>query len=209
MTQSDSSRVTSWWLIRHGPVINPSGAIYGQQDVALDTRDADIFTRVGMHLPADALWFASPLSRTTQTAQRLGGKNITPLPELIEQHFGDWQGHHAQKVDKAESHPFWECPAYLRPPGGESFTDVAARVAPTLETLSQQHAGKNIVCVAHGGSIRAALAMAASIPLDLALAFRIDTLSVTRLDYITFPPSDARRQWRINGVNQTYPPSHG
>jgi broad specificity phosphatase PhoE len=52
------------------------------------------------------------------------------------------------------------------------------------------------VVVAHGGSIRAALAHALAVDAERALGFAIDNCSLTRLDH--FPSDDA---WRIGAVN--------
>ena len=53
----------------------------------------------------------------------------------------------------------------------------------------------------HGGSIRAALAVALGIEAERALAFTIDNCSLTRLDHIAGPGADDEGQWRINAVN--------
>ncbi|MEM7047619.1 MAG: histidine phosphatase family protein [Pseudomonadota bacterium] len=193
--------VTSWWLIRHGPVINPGQEIYGQKDVALDTSRPELFAAAARLLPKQGRWFASPLSRTMETARRLGGRDMTPIPELIEQNFGTWQGRRSQEVPEREQNPFWECPAHQRPEKGESFTDVTARVAPALEQISRHHGGETLICVAHGGSIRAALTLAGVTP-ETALGFSIHLLSVTRLDHL-LSPGDNRSQWRVAGVNLT------
>ncbi len=68
-----------------------------------------------------------------------------------------------------------------------------------METLSARHKGRDIVCVAHAGSIRAALAVVLGLTPEAALAFTIDTLSLTRLDLIDSPA--AGHGWRVGPVN--------
>ena len=59
-------------------------------------------------------------------------------------------------------------------------------------------AGQDVVAVAHGGTIRAAIAHALGLGPGGGLAFSIENCSVTRLDYITF---GAQCGWRIGMVN--------
>ena len=68
-----------------------------------------------------------------------------------------------------------------------------------MDALSEKHAGQDIVCVAHAGSIRAALAAVLGLTPEAALAFTIDTLSLTRLDLIDSPA--AGHGWRVGPVN--------
>jgi alpha-ribazole phosphatase len=53
--------------------------------------------------------------------------------------------------------------------------------------------------VAHGGTIRAALAHALALAPEAALAFTIDTLSLTRIDRIDGPGRG--HGWRIGAIN--------
>ena len=79
-----------------------------------------------------------------------------------------------------------------RPPGGESFADVCARVAPALAALP----GGRTAIVAHAGVARAALALALGSP-GLGLAFEVAPLSLTVL----------RRHpggWSVACVNRTF-----
>jgi broad specificity phosphatase PhoE len=86
---------------------------------------------------------------------------------MIEQDLGEWQGlPHDVFAERLlhKPHPFWSIASEERPPGGESFRDVAERVGPVIERLVEEHAGGDVVIVAHGGSIRAAIAHAMEIP---------------------------------------------
>jgi alpha-ribazole phosphatase len=68
-----------------------------------------------------------------------------------------------------------------------------------VERLTARFAARDVVAVAHGGTIRAALAQALALPAERALGFVIDTCSLTRLDHVA--PADGPAQWRIVGVN--------
>lgn len=204
---------TRWWLVRHAPVINPEGMIYGRLDIDCDCGDADAFETLARTLPRGAAWLTTPLARTRLTAGeilRRMAEDPAPEPEiepdLVEQHFGDWQGRtHAalEAGGQGRDHRFWLAPAADRPPGGESFMDLCARVAHAVVAATARHAGRDIVAVCHGGTIRAALALALGLAPERALAFRIDTLSLTRLDHIPVP--GGQPAWQVGGVN--LPPS--
>ena len=75
------------------------------------------------------------------------------------------------------------------------------RVAGVIERLTAQHAGGDIICVGHGGAIRAAIGHALSLEPEVALACQIDNCSVTRLDH--FGPTDSHPAgaWALFHVN--------
>ena len=199
--------VTRWWWVRHAPAIRKGGAIYGNSEVPCDTSDTDAFRWLARRLPGDAVWVTSHLGRAKQTAAAIvnGGADAPePLvePGLGEQDFGDWQGRTFEEVERDESiiyHKFWLAPARQAPPGGESFVEMIERVGAVVARLTEAHAGRDIVAVAHGGTIRAALAIALDITPDSALAFQAENLSLTRLDHVAGPGEGG--DWRIVTVN--------
>jgi broad specificity phosphatase PhoE len=210
------SVVTRWWWIRHAPVPD-KGRIYGQGDPSCDCSDRAVFADLSAALPAGAVWVTSNLVRTLETAraihaadpEKFAGVAVSAFPELAEQHLGDWQGRDRKAFyaeRKVGTHAFWFAPADERPPGGESFVDLIGRVAPAVESLTRVHAGRDIVAVAHGGTIRAALGHALRIPPQSALAFATDNCAITRLDHL--PGADGSGLWRVVTVNRR-PASHG
>src|ERR1700757_3037427 len=62
---------TRWWWVRHTPARSDGGNIYGQTDIACDTSDAEVFEAVAKILPRNAVWVASNLMRTHQTAEAI------------------------------------------------------------------------------------------------------------------------------------------
>ena len=197
---------TRLWAIRHAPVINPKRLVYGQADMPADLGDTARFQSLAAQLPEGAVWVTSHLSRTGETAKKLIGSrgwSLAPDPPapheaLAEQHFGDWELIPWQELQGDEIVTFWTDFARFSPPGGESFSAVIARVGACIDTLLTRHAGRDIIIVAHGGTIRAMLAHALALRPDAALAFHIDTLSLTRLEYID---GVSRPGWRVTGVN--------
>jgi alpha-ribazole phosphatase len=198
---------TRWWWIRHAPVVGPNDHIYGQRDLDADCSDRATFEALAARLPEDAFLVTSDLQRTMQTAAAIVEAGLR-LPEgiresaLREQHLGAWQGMRRDEFAAQRNgvRVSWLAPAFERAPDGESFADVVARVAPAVTRLTAEHRGKNIVCVAHGGTIRAALAMALEVDPDTALGFSIANCSVTRLDHVELDGHGD--MWRVVMVNQ-------
>lgn len=207
--------VTRWWWIRHAPVTVNNGCIYGQTDLPCDCSNEAAFAALAARLPREAVWVTSNLKRTHQTAAgivRAGlpgpdpipGPGVIVEPDLAEQSFGEWHGmpYEELKASRAEQwHRFWLAPAHEAPPGGESFHDLIERVTPVVERLTQAHAGRDIIAVTHGGTIRAALAAALDLAPEAALAFTVENLSLTRIERVDGP--GAGHGWRVATVNQT------
>ncbi|MEI8394160.1 MAG: histidine phosphatase family protein [Rhodospirillaceae bacterium] len=207
---------TRWWWIRHAPVVNHSGRIYGHTDVDCDTGNTRLSRALAQMLPARPVLVVTPLRRTARTLEAILAERTAkpvdspePLPEFLiepdlrEQHFGAWTGMtHAEVARQrgAEAHRFWISPAHERPEGGESFADVVDRVGHAVARLSAKHAGRDIVVVAHGGSIRAALAIALGVDPETALRFSVFNQSLTRIDHIA-PGDGSPAVWRIESVN--------
>lgn len=183
-------RETRFWLVRHAPVPSPQGHIPGQLDVACDLSDEDDLRQLALRLPQGAVLVESGLRRCRQTSEALAGIGL-PLPDpriepdLMEQHFGAWQGKSWIEIE-AEKDPalerFWADPAGTAPPGGESFADLCARVGAALDRLADHYPGRDVVMVVHAGSIRAAVAHALALAPSQALQLAIRPLSLTRLD---------------------------
>lgn len=202
-----TTTVTRWWWVRHAPVPNPENRCYGQGDKDCDVSDVESFQGLGAMLPGGAVLVTSDLLRTKKTAAAIAAAGLElpdPIEEisLREQSFGVWQGMTHPEIwdSRGARHPYWLAPAYERPPEGESFADVLARLAPTVNRLTREHAGRDIVSVGHGGTIRAALSVALSLHPESALAFTIENLSLTRLDHIA--GADGINHWRVVTVNQ-------
>ncbi len=201
-----SVTVTKFHWVRHAPVksIMP-GRIYGQRDVGCNLKDTDSLKRVADLLPDDAVWVTSSLSRTKKTAKAVAEQRnwtIKPLAykQLMEQNFGLWQSKTWDELDEdPQSAAFWEDPAGMCPPDGESFETVCTRVQKMVTHLAKKYPGQNIICVTHAGTIRAAIAQALDMTPTAALRLQIDTLSLSRIDHIDDP--ERGETWSVGGVN--------
>jgi broad specificity phosphatase PhoE len=198
--------VTRWWWVRHAPVPNPEGRCYGQSDKDCDVSNEALFQHQAKLLPKGAVWVASNLLRARKTAEHLAraGADMDTLhiePDLAEQHFGDWQGLTYSEIAEhhGSNHLFWLGPPELRPPGGENFVDLRERAVRSIDRLTIEHKGRDIVATAHGGTIRAALAHAFSLHPEAAVRFEIDNVSLTLIEH--FEQADPEHAWRVGFVN--------
>src|SRR3981189_1645261 len=197
---------TRWWWVRHAPVREDNGCMYGQEDIGCDTSDRVVFEAVGKILPRNAVWYASNLKRTHQTAQAIwaaGFPKPASMPHekaFAEQHLGEWQGMN-RKAFVASLPPdrHWLTTVEEPAPGGESFRDLYNRTCGAIERITREQAGRDVIAVTHGGTIRAAIALALGGDPAKGLAFDIDNCSVTRLDHIAIGSGAV---WRLPMVNQ-------
>ena len=199
---------TRFWLIRHAIVEeNARAFLYGTMDVELCETSlidqAPMYAALAKRLPRPARWTVTPLSRTRRTAQAIfaAGYPEAPLavePDFIEQSLGAWQGLPHEELPgrlTLPAHPFWPHAALEHPPGGETLAHVITRVGATLERLAGAHPGEDLVVVAHGGAIRAAIAHALRIDPDAVLHMSVQNLSLTRLER-------HGAAWRVVCVNE-------
>ncbi|WP_305669440.1 histidine phosphatase family protein [Falsiroseomonas sp.] len=201
-------QITRLFLVRHA-LVEPSAraVVYGSMDVALCElalrQEAAAYRWLAARLPEGARWVVTPLSRTRATAAAIFAAGYAPAPlevepDLAEQHLGDWQGLSHERfaaLIRHPPHPFWPHAAEEKPPGGESFAEVVQRVSAVLDRLVQDAPGRDIVIVAHGGSIRAAIAQAMGLSPHQALIFSVRNLSMTRLERHGM-------DWRVAAVNE-------
>ncbi len=198
---------TRFWMIRHAIVEeNARATLYGVMDVPLCPESLvaqrPMYAALATALPRDAAWVVTPLSRTQKTAEAIFASGYPRAewvvePGLIEQNLGAFQGlPHADvpALLTVPAHPFWPLAGNERPPEGESFADVIARVGPAMERLAAAHAGRDVVAISHGGTIRAAVAHALAVDADNALHLSVQNISLTRLERLD-------RGWRVVCVN--------
>jgi len=202
-----SIRETRWWWIRHAPVIQTENRIYGQTDLPCDCSDDVLFAALAGALPRDAVLITSDLQRAVNTAAAIAAAGLS-MPDgildaaLREQHFGDWQGEMREEFYARRGgyvQGAWLTAPEERAPNGESFADLVERVIPAVERYTIEHGERDIICVAHGGTIKAALRHALDLSYEQALAFQLANCSVTRLDHVV--RDDGAESWRVAMVN--------
>ncbi|UYV36167.1 histidine phosphatase family protein [Rhodobacteraceae bacterium D3-12] len=170
--------------VRHGPT--HAKTMVGWSDLPADLSDVAQIARVSGFLPRDAPVISSDLSRASATADAIAG----PRPRLPhdcgfrEMHFGEWELKRFNEIeDQAHARAFWENPGDIRPPGGESWHEVSARVDNAVARLLAVEPAQDVVIVAHFGVILTQLQQALQLDAYEAFSHKIDNLSVTELHY--------------------------
>ena len=175
----DASEPVTVVLVRHGTTTMTLSRGYSGSSVpgppltdeglAQAAAAAVLVDRVGRDLWGDLPYpselIASPMVRTQQTAavvsKRLG-LAVRTVPAFKEADFGAWEGLTAQEIEErwpGQLRP-WHLEADVRPPGGESITDVGDRIRGALDAVLTGGVGRTVVVVSHAVSIRAALGLA-------------------------------------------------
>ncbi len=194
--------MTTFLLIRHGLTdavghlmtghnagvhLNPTG-----RDQA-----ASLPGRLGQ-FPIGAI-YASPLERTTQTAQPIAdarGLRVDVDPRLIEVDFGGWTGR--RFADLADD-PHWQryntVRSATRPPDGESLLAIQQRAVAAVMDMCERHVNENVVIVSHGDVLRAILLYFLGMPIDFVLRLE---LSPGRISVLQIGPG-APRVLQVNG----------
>ena len=137
--------------------------------------------------------YASPLERARETAapiaDKLGGSVVVDKA-LVECDFGDWTGAELAKLRKL---PEWrlvqQWPSGWRFPGGESFQEVQGRLQEAVDRYRAVHQGQVVVAVSHADCIKAALALALGVPLDLFQRIVVGPASTSVVAYSSAGPS--------------------
>ncbi|GIT81728.1 putative phosphatase PhoE [Leifsonia sp. LS1] len=140
-------------LVRHGQTDwNLARRIQGSSDIPLNDTGRAQAEATGRALAGgrfDAI-YASPLGRAFETASiissHLGLGEPTPLPALVERHYGEAEG-----LTGAEILERW--PEGTPVPGRETREQVVERALPALVELGESHPGESILVVSHGGVI--------------------------------------------------------
>jgi probable phosphoglycerate mutase len=137
-----------------------------------------------MEKPPTAL-YASPLERTRETAAPIAaalGLRVRTARGLIEVDVGAWTEQSLRRVSKTKEWPTVQrWPTGFRFPGGESFGEMSVRSMDAVLGLVADHPGQTIVAVSHADPIKAIVAAAAGMPLDLLQRLVISPCSVSAL----------------------------
>ena len=173
-------------LLRHGET-EQGGGLRGSLDDALTELGwAQMRSALGDRAAWDVL-VSSPLQRCARFADELGerlGLMVQREADLQELHFGEWEGRSALQIMQTQADElgrFWADPYSYTPPGGEAVSAFAERVLGAVARLHQQHAGKRVLLVTHGGVMRLLLARARGLPKEQLLQVEVGHGALVRL----------------------------
>jgi len=155
-------------LVRHGQsTYNLENLFTGETDVPLTPRGREEARAAGEKLKGILFvhGFTSILQRAIESMTLLletAGQPQLPVTRdraLNERNYGRLQGLNKAETGKKygdEQLAIWRRSYDIKPPGGESLADTAARVIPYYKDSIQPllAAGQNVLVVAHGNSLR-------------------------------------------------------
>ncbi|MFY4721297.1 bifunctional RNase H/acid phosphatase [Streptomyces sp. LaBMicrA B280] len=182
-------------LLRHGETsLTPQKRFSGSGGTDPSLSDAG---RDQAHRVADALArrgtaqtvLASPLARTRETAEIVAarlGLDVVVEDGLRETDFGAWEGLTFGEV--RDRYPddlnAWLADPAARPTGGgESFAEVAARIAVTKDELVTAHAGRTVLLVTHVTPIKTLVRLALGAPPESLFRMELSAASLSAVAY--------------------------
>ncbi len=176
-------------FIRHGETAyNAEGRLQGQKDIPLNGKGREQAAAVGrmlaktmrddvLALEARSAFYASPLVRTRETLEiartimGLEPQRYTTDAGLMELTFGEWEGLTWPEVEARDAagagqreKDKWR----FVPPGGESYAELAERIAAWLG----RHEG-DLFLASHGGVARVLMYLLAGLDADTAASANI------------------------------------
>ena len=186
-----SSKPTTVLLVRHGQTATTGRVLPGRAPglhLSDDgRRQAEAAAQRIAKLKRVAAVYASPLERARETAMpiaRIRSLALRIERGLLELDVGSWTG---SRLDRLSKRPEWTTvqryPSGFRFPEGESFVEMQARVTAALARMVEHHPGGVVVAVSHADPIKAALAHALGMHLDLFQRLAIAPGSITTIVY--------------------------
>ena len=190
VSSQSPTRITA---VRHGETAwNAIMRLQGQLDIDLNDLGRWQAERAGAALADSALQviYSSDLCRAHNTAQAIARHSGIAAPDiriyhgLRERCFGRFEGltyaqvgelHPQDALRWKQRDPEWA------PPGGESQTEVFARVHAALDQIAAQHAGEHIAIVTHGGVLDVFYRLATGQSISAARTWDLGNCAINRL----------------------------
>lgn len=176
------------YVVRHGrTTANASGLLLGRADPELDDVGRHQADQIAAVLPSDVVVYSSPLLRTMQTAAAVSNE-VEVEERLIELDYGSWDLKPLSDVP-AESWAAWRADPNFRPPGGETLAELAERVGAFLDEVSELAVGRNVAVVTHVSPIKAAVAWALGVGVEVSWRSMVGQASISRIEVSSRGPS--------------------
>jgi probable phosphoglycerate mutase len=182
------------YVVRHGRTeANASGLLLGRADPRLDDTGRQQAQLLAGALPAGARVVSSPLQRCVETARIIGATAAGPAtgpgdqaqePEtdhrLVELDYGRYDLMPIREIPD-EVWVRWRSDPDFRPPDGETLVELATRVGELLDQVAAGAADDDVVLVTHVTPIKAAMAWALGVGIQLAWRSYVAPASITRI----------------------------
>ena len=178
-------------LVRHGQTAaNAQNLLQGHVNHPLDEVGLAQVSLLGGALqkiaPVSRV-VASPLQRAQQTAQAITQGlsqhiEVETDPRWIELNYGDFDGQPVSSVSP-EQWATWRTDEHFRPPHGETLAELSVRVHEAIDALLADSVSAHIVVVSHVSPIKAAVAWALGVGVEVSWRTALDRASMTTVRF--------------------------
>lgn len=193
MSDTTATPPTRLVLVRHAVTHHTGGKLSGRMagiDLTDEGRAQAARTAERLAPVEVATIYASPIERTMQTATAIAAHHKLPVVEhdgVIEAEYGDWTDCELKDLAKTDE---WKvvqaAPSRARFPGGESITEMQARMVAALNDIVAAHPHQTTVVVSHADPIKSAIAHFTGVHLDLFQRIHVSPASVTVFEFHPF-----------------------
>ena len=168
------------WVVRHGRTeANAKGLLLGRANPELDDVGRRQAAQIASVIPEGARVIASPLLRTHQTANAIRPDAETD-ERLLELDYGEFDLVPAKQIPP-ETWASWQADPGFRPPGGETFLELAARVGGLLDEIALEARDSDVAIVTHVSPIKAAIAWALGVGIEISWRTFVGQASISTI----------------------------
>lgn len=196
---SENHQVTIIDFLRHGEC--HGGEIFrGTTDVELTEAGWSSMLRVIEAQKQEGLWehiVTSPLQRCRLFAEQIHAEHSIPYSvehEFREMDFGDWEGQDVNKIRQQENEKvsaLFHSPENFQAPNGESMSDFGERLFTCSNKVLEEHRGKHLLFIQHGGTIRMLLTHLLGMPVSSMARFNVPYSCFSRVQIHHYENTDA------------------
>ena len=167
--------MTKFIIVRHGQSkANEGGYLVGNTEAPLSELGEKQAKAVSEYIlkayNVDVI-YSSPLSRACNTIKKVADELNLPIikaNELTEFNFGKWEGLTLEEIKNNFDNGYsrWaKDPGVVVPDGGESMTELQARVVKKIKEIGVKEDGKTVLIGSHSSVIRALQCYVQGLPL--------------------------------------------
>jgi probable phosphoglycerate mutase len=186
--------VTTTVLLRHGETVHTAHKRFsgwGGDDPGLSDTGRHQAELVASHLKTsvsiDAI-VTSPMARTRETADVIAsalGLDVAVEDDVRECSFGEWDGLTFAEVQERSPDELakWLAATDIPPPGGESFAEVADRVAAARRRLMEGYPNKTVLVVTHVTPLKTLISQAIDAPAHAVFRMHVNPASLSNVQW--------------------------
>lgn len=174
-------------LVRHGKTEGEENRYYGHIDIGLSPKGVRQAEALRDRLASEdiAAVYSSDLKRALDTAEVIASAHklpVIPCSDLRELDFGELAAMTFEEI-KERYQGAVELLSGQDPdmsaPGGESLSEMSARIHRFIAQLEKHPPGETVLIVAHDGSLRVLLSLLLGVSLQRSWQFRLDPASLS------------------------------